>query len=229
MLLSQLIFNLKNLRSGGLQSDDEDLSDRQYAFIIDAYWAMFVRQDQEKQLKIAPGYVSDLGKVDIITADPHECCAGLCTLRTSLKIPKTIQIKGRNHGFTFVGQYANAGTWHKEYQETTFQRASWDAKAKYTGDLPKWYLLNDYIYLVNAPLMLNHINIMMVPASPLEATKFRTCDCPGNNQDCITDFDVDYPFPAHMISSMTSAIQSNEFKLLIQVPKDTTNDSTDLT
>ena len=49
MLLSKIIYNIKNLYSGGIQSDDINLSDAQLAHIINYYRAKLIKQEQEKE------------------------------------------------------------------------------------------------------------------------------------------------------------------------------------
>jgi len=49
MLFSEIIYNIKNLIAGGIQSDDQDLSDLQLAYIINYYRARLFKQEQEKE------------------------------------------------------------------------------------------------------------------------------------------------------------------------------------
>ena len=49
MLLSEIIFNIKNLPDGGLQSDDNRLADEQLIFIFDYYKARWAHQEYNKR------------------------------------------------------------------------------------------------------------------------------------------------------------------------------------
>ena len=118
ILASEIIYNIKNLRAGGVQSDDTQLSDRQYMFIINYYRSKLMRQEYGNYRTVAPEEITDLGKVDLINVDPHECgCEeGECILRTELPIPKSMRFPKERHGFIFVGQYGGMS-----FQEETWQ------------------------------------------------------------------------------------------------------------
>ena len=92
MLLSEIIYNIKNLMAGGIESDDEDLSNAQLAFIIGYYRAKLLKQDQEKGRFDKALYVQNLGKVPVQEADKNECCdIDACILRTATQIPKPLE------------------------------------------------------------------------------------------------------------------------------------------
>jgi len=225
MLQSELIFNVKNLRAGGIQSDDENISDRQLAFIIDYYRAKLMRQEAMKHNSMNRQELQDLGRVSLITVDPHECdCpADACILRTELEVPKSLQLgDGKSHGFTFIGHYGGTS-----FQETTWQRGPWDSYAKYTGDKPKWFIKGRYIYLLNPPdPMMSVMNIQGLFETPREAEKFRTCDC-DNGVECNIGFDFNYPISAHLVDTMMKMIMESEVRWSTLIPMDTTNDSLD--
>ena len=48
MLLSEIVYNIKNLIAGGLESDDENLSNAQVGFMVGYYRAKLFRQDRLK-------------------------------------------------------------------------------------------------------------------------------------------------------------------------------------
>lgn len=225
MLQSEIIYNIKNLRAGGIQSDDENISDRQLAFIIDYYRAKLVRQEAMKHGHTDRQDIQDLGRVSIIQADPHECDCPVdaCILRTELPIPSTLELgDGSGHGFTFVGHYGGTA-----FQETTWQRAPWDFHAKYTGDKPKWFIKGKYIYLINPPdPMMSVMNIQGFFENPQEANKFRTCDC-DNGEACKTGFDFEYPLAAHLVDTVMKMIMESEMRWSTLIPMDTSNDSLD--
>jgi hypothetical protein len=227
MLQSEIIYNLKNLKAGGIQSDDENLADAQMAFIIDYYRAKLLRQQAMKHGSYNRQLVQDLGKIEVISVDPHECgCPkGGCIIRTKLEIPKTLDLgNGDNHFFTFVGLYGGIA-----FQETSWQRAPWDFYAKYTGKQPKWFIKGRYIYILNPPdPLLKWINIQGIFESPKVAIQFRTCDCP-NGQDCmdLNNFDFEYPMPIYLVDTLVKMAMEGEMQWSVMDPPDTLNDSLD--
>jgi len=224
ILASELIYNIKNLKAGGIQSDDENLSDRQLYFILNYYRAKLVRQENARHNTVQREHLQDLGKVALITADPHECeCpVGACILRTELPIPKSLSRAGKDHGITFVGMYGGMS-----WQEQTWQSAPWSTYAKYTGGKTKWFIKGDYYYILNPPsTMLSHMNIQGQFEDPKEAMEFRTCDC-DNGESCIEGFDFEYPIPMFLVDTLMKLVMDNELRWSALFPGDTTNDSLD--
>jgi hypothetical protein len=225
MLASELIYNIKNLRAGGVQSDDEKISDRQYAFIIDYYRAKLVRQEEQKYSRLGREEIQDLGKVKLIQADPHECdCpSDACVLRTELPLPKSLKLAARSHGFNFVGMYGGMS-----WQEETWHSGPWSMHAKYTGGKTKWILKGRYIYILNPESdRLAYINIQGLFEDPREANQFRTCECEENGLECQTGYDYEYPISAHLVDTLVKMIVESELRLSTILPPDMANDSVD--
>lgn len=221
MLLSEIVYNIKNLLSGGIGSDDEVISDSQLVFIINYYRAKLLKQDLDKGKNSLDSYVQNLGKVDLIKADVNECCdIDACTLRTKDRLPKTVD-SSQGSKFTFVGLLN-----HKPFQKYEFGAIYWSNANKWTGFDTKWYMQNNHIYIVNpsSPL-LKYINIQGVFEKPEEAVKYRTCDCESNEEECVDTLDIEYPIPAHHIDTIVKLIASTELTILTSIPTDTTNDS----
>lgn len=211
--------------AGGIESDDENLSNEQLAFMIGYYRSKLLKQDQEKGRLDKQLYVQNLGHVPIQQAEKNECCEGDCILRTSEKIPKPLETyKGLN--ITFVGT-ANG----RPFDQQTHNAIWWNKAAKYTGKEPKWYYQNGYLYLINPPsMMIDNINIQGIFEDPMVAEKFRTCDCPDNDGDCAENFesfDFQYPLPMHHVDTIVKLVAETELRLLSSFPTDISNDSID--
>jgi hypothetical protein len=220
-LLSEYIYDIKNLRAGGLQSDDEDISDRQYAFIFNGYRAKLVKQMVDKNQMLSNQFVQSLGKVKLV--ESTECCDGVCNLRTEKEIPATIASRMATNGFIYVGNYGGSLTMN----ETSFESKSWNQYAKYTGKKAKWYLKNGYIYIENATAMLTYIELRGIFEDPLTAEEFRTCECEDNDEACLEGFDFEYPMPLHFRDIIFKMIMESEFRMSVAIPADTSNDSAD--
>lgn len=228
MLKSQIIYNIKNLISGGLTTDDTKLSNEQWSFIIDYYRAKLFKQEQDKGRNELSLYDQPLGYVDLIQTDKNECCtlpfSGSCILRTRLKIPVPLQT-GSNLNITFVG--LSDGT---PMIQDKINSVYWSLANKYTGEAGRWYYYNGYIYIVNPPSdMLETIIVRGVFQDPSAAIKFKTCDCPSNGLDCnaFSPFSIEYPMPLNMVDILVKLIAQTEVTLLRSISTDTTNDSQD--
>jgi hypothetical protein len=225
MLLSEIVFNIKNLLAGGVESDDENLSNEQLVFIINYYRAKLLKQDQEKGRQGKGLYVQNLGKVPLVQADKNECCEGDCILRTASKIPSPLETyKGLN--LTFVGTL-NGRPFDKQEHNSVI----WNKGAKFTWKEPKWYYQNGYIYLVNPPsMMIQDINIQGIFEEPMLAESFRTCDCPGNNSPCTDpkdNLDFTYPLPLHHVDTIVKLIVQTEITVLTGMLTDYSNNGVD--
>jgi hypothetical protein len=222
MLHSELIYNIKNIISKGVQSDDLKISDRQIAFIINYYRAKLLKQDAQRHHGMSLEDVQDLGKVELIQADEHECCEiNACVLRTKHKLPATIELRSTRHGLTFVGTYKG-----KAFQETSYNRSQFDSFAPYTGKMTKWYIKGRYLYIVNPVGLLSFINVQGLFEDPLEANKFRTCDCP-NEEVCQTGYDYEYPLSAMHVDTIVKLMLQTELSVLLGVLSDNNNNAKD--
>lgn len=231
MLLSEIVYNIRNLIAGGILSDDENLSKLQVGFMVNYYRAKLLKQDQDKGRLNQTLYTQNLGLVDLIQADKNECCAlGFtteCILRSKFKVPRPLETN-QSLNFTFVGLLD--GT---PFTQVTHNSAYWSFAAKYTGKITKWYYLNGYIYLLNpSSIMLDAINIQGIFEDPLEANRFKSCDCPGNNIDCdnaFSSFEFDYPLPLHHTDTIVKLVAQSEVALLRAFPTDVSNNGIDNT
>jgi len=223
MLLSEIVYNIKNLIAGGIESDDENLSDLQVAFIIGYYRAKLVKQDKEKGRFNKDTLIQNLGRVPLIRADKNECCdIEDCILRTQFKIPTPMEIPGTLN-LTFVGN--TDGT---PYQMKTHNSAFWSKHSKYDKST-KWYYQNGYLYIMNPPsLLLDAINIQGIFSDPSIAESFRTCDC-DNNTTCLDteELDFEYPMPVHYVDLIVKMVAETELRILNAMPSDISNDSLD--
>lgn len=224
MLLSEIVYNIKNLLSGGITSDDENLSNAQIAFMVGYYRARLYKQDVEKGRNSKELWIQNLGQVPLQQADKNECCdIDACILRTVNQIPKPIETSGALN-LTFVGN-----TNGRPYQKDTHNGMYWSHANKYTGNITRWYYQNGYLYIVNPPtVMLDHINVQGIFEDPMVAQKFRTCDCP-NNETCIDEdsLDFEYSMPLHYTDLIVKMVAQTEIQLLVSMPADLTNDSVD--
>ena len=221
MLFSELIYNVKNLMSGGITSDDLNIRDKQIAFWINYYRAKLLKQAQDKRDLNFELYKQNLGSVDVDLFDKNECCEiDDCILRTKIKIPSPLETGG-GLNITFVG-LLDGTPFNKEYHNSVM----WSSASKCTSKTPTWYYQGGYIYIVNHPQNLKYINIQGVFENPLEANNFRTCDC-DDLEDCFDDYDFQYPFPEHKVDTLVKMIAESELRILTGLPKDNTNDSQD--
>lgn len=222
MLLSEIIYNIGNLVAGGTRSDDENLSDRQLAFIINYYRAKLIKQDQDRERLLNTLYIQNLGTIPLVQADKNECCdIDACILRTSTQIPKPLETYSKLN-LTFVG--TNNGRQFNRYYHNALQ---WKHAAKYTGKEPAWYYQNGYIYIVDPPTqMLSEINIQGIFEDPIGASAFVSCGCidPTVCTEAFQYYDFEYPLPQHHVDTIIKMFADTELKVFYTLPADIAND-----
>lgn len=208
--------------AGGIQTDDDNLSDEQVLFILNYYRSRLMKNDQEKGRFNNDLYIQNLGcNVQLIQADKNEGCAVEdCILRTELQIPKPLEtFKGIN--ISFVGTPNGKPFMKNSHNGMFYKRA-----AKWTGKEPSWYYQNGYIYVVDPPTtMFTEMNIQGIFEDPQAAEKFRTCACPSEEEDCFDGFDFEYPLPQHHVDTVVKLIAETELRILTSIPVDNTNNS----
>jgi hypothetical protein len=224
--LNEIIANIKNLRAGGVQNRDIKLSDRNYAFIIGYYRALLLRREIEQGRRAKGNWIQNLGQVSFIKADRNECCdIEDCIVRSEFQIPSPIEIY-ESDLITYVGTTDG----NIPFQRTTYNRALWDKYNPYTGKLPKWYIQNNYIYIINPPTSVFEIgNIQGIFDDPIRAIEFNTCDCNPDSNECldVLNFNFDYPIPTYLLDSLYKMMIDAEIKFSTILPPDNLNNSQD--
>lgn len=221
MTLQQIIYNIKNIGSGGTQSDDDwkKLSDRQLEFIINYTRSLLVKRDLDKQRTINPDLVQDLGCVELELVDPAECCeidTECFILRTKDPIPKLLELQDRN-----TLEYVGTITKDKSFQIIPVARKRWMKYNKYTSKMPAAYYLNGYVYITNNTL-LEEISIRGIFSDPRDVSRYNKCEGDSLCYNKVTD---DYPIAEWMVGPLTEMILKNEMNITSILPLDTTNDN----
>lgn len=217
--LSEIIYNVKNLRAKGRQSDDTEISDRQYAFIVNYYRALLLKREADRN-KFIDNVTQSMGDVALKKADKNESCdINDCIYRTVNKIPKAVLT---NSGSLI--KYVGLTNLSKPFQKTTVERVIWDLQSPLTKHLPKWYELNDYIYIVNPPTdSLEIITVHGVFEDPIAVNSLKSC----GTEDCFQGYNFEYPISVTFLDSIYKMMADAEFKINGMFPKDTTNDTTE--
>lgn len=207
MTLQEIIYNIKS----SLGSDAEELTNRQYKFIIDYYRAKLLRQRLEAKKSIAPVFTPALHKIQISEIEDEDpgCMDTNCTTyKTTKDIPVIIPYSVNS---TII--YLGSTDGHLPFQETSFQSLELEAHAKYIKKLPKWFLLGSRIYVTNPPDEApEYITIQAIFEDPLAAAAL----CDDFNEACLKDYDFDYPISGDMIDAIFKLVRDNEVGMLIK-------------
>tara|TARA_R100000951_G_scaffold20141_1_gene16973 strand:- start:146 stop:856 length:711 start_codon:yes stop_codon:yes gene_type:complete len=216
--LNHLVFDIKNIAYGGSQSDDTPVSDRQVAYWINQVRAVLVEQLMNTNRSIPDAFVQHLECIELECVDSVECCdttlnSGEKVLRSTQKLPITIQRKGRN---TIVS--VSSIDQKISFSQTSHFRQKVNKYNKFTKSSPRWYIKNDYLYVINGSV-LDRVSVAGVFDDPTEALEFTKCD----GTSCFT-WDSSYPVTNKMSKTITDIILKDRFGIVLSSPRDDAND-----
>lgn len=185
-------------------SESENLSRIQVEQWIHQYRALLIKQDLDKGREINPDYVQTIGPMHISKVSN---CTGGYNYKSDEELPKFIDL---HFGSGLVSVKDMDGNLIQIGTET---KAKYQLSRKYTcGDYIA-YLKNNHLYILG-PEHLEYVKVDGILEDPTKA------------QDC---FDMDgtpYPIPANMIPVIKQMIFDNELDIMLKVPSDDANNST---
>lgn len=210
--LSQLIFNIRNLASGGMTNRAHPYSDRQIEFWIRYYRNLLITREIQRTGEVSQGIEQDLGCLTLTKADAALCskyCWGenvyyVC-LPPLLDLPDNMAITY----FGLVNKQTRIPI--SEYNYGSYSNFNRFAPKKVYGER------------IGSTVYLHNVNDMY----PLEGVNARiVAEDPANLVACGTElvcFDKDasiYPIYAHLVQPMMDLILQKEFGISRAVKAD---------
>jgi hypothetical protein len=215
MLFSEIIYDLQNLKEGGKQSDDNSLSNRELAFLINSYRSILIRQEVNKGYKIDGSLVQSLVKIEVVKTTLDNDFIGDCFLYKPLKRLPDFIIGSDAPLSTYIGNTDGCA-----FQKTTRQINKLDRHLPYTGKEIRWFNIENNFY-ISCPenKTLKYIGVSGVFEKPEEVRAY-------NNQIVPFEYyDFHYPVKMHMVPIIKQMIIEADFKFLMNNKQDTVNDS----
>ena len=212
MTYKEVIYTIKNIKSGGKQTDDVVLSDDNYADIINYYRAKLIRQEMDRGQRLDPSTIQVLLDVEVerVQFDRGKPLSGRTVFRTTKIIPKAVETS-RSNLVTFIGHNLLG----KSFQRSTPYKVQLDIHRAITGLEPKWFEFDSRIYVVTED-PIKKISIQLVAENPLKVHEF------NNTVDIFNPLDVEYPLSDTLRDSIYKLIADAEYKIMGIV--DTVND-----
>lgn len=201
--LNQIVYNIAEIAN---DSTNSVLIER-LKFMVEYYRALFLRRDAERNFNIPDQNVTTLSYETEWVSAVEACGVALpCQiLRTTEPVPPAVALKGKS-GFYYVGPAGGA----ESYQYVTAEQVPYSVVGKFSGNVPKYYYKNGYIYIINSSAQC--IEVRLVAEAPVTGG-----NAAGAGTTCI-DSDAEYPITGDMIQRITEAIFKNE--LAAQRPND---------
>jgi hypothetical protein len=221
MTLNELVYDIKNIAYGGTTSDDAKVSDRQIAHWIRMYRSVLVRQEITSRSILHQTYIQHLRCVELEPVDMAECCsanAGCVVLRSKKQLPKTITVGGREHSLTTVTSFDDQQT----VDSVSYLEAKYNAYSRFSSSKPKYFLKNDYLYIVTDNLALGKVNVSGIFEDPDQVGDFSDCD----GKPCWT-WDTEYPISTDIAKRVVDFILQERMGVVRPAPEDTMNDARD--
>lgn len=225
MKASEIIYNIQNIRQKGIQSDTNDLSDSQIMFMVDYYRAKILKQQLDSGQQIGSTYHQDMGLIELVKSNEIETniACGFpieilkCLVRTKIKIPQIIE-----HNGEFLINYLGTHNFLNAYTNTTYIKLVWDLRSRYTKNTPKYFYLDGYIYIYNTDLNLKYVRLIALFAEPSAVELIKK---ENNSSDTLVydNYDFEYPVSSSMIDTINKLIIESEYRLLLAMQKDNTN------
>lgn len=211
----ELIYTVKSILRGGLITDDDKISDRQVAFLIDGARAALLRQQYNKGQSLSDNNVQHIKCMELESTDtsflsgiPLDCQV----YKTKNPLPKPIEAKGKDIITSIsVPEFGGA-----TYEFIPYTRLPYARNTRFRRPLAA--LFNSYIYILDAPYT-NIISVAGIFEQPNALSDAIYDDCEGNT--CYT-WDSLYPMSSHLIDPAIKMVVE-ELTLTLKVNQDRTN------
>jgi hypothetical protein len=218
--IKEIVYDLKNIIRGGLQSDDEMISDRQIEFQVNSLRAQFIRQDINKRRSISDNIKQVLPHVEMEGVPAS--LAGLNSegtiLRSKYQIPNPIETSHADL-ITAIGP---TGVLSTNFHFIPYNRAPFAGTNRYTKRMQFAFLLDNFVYVLGPDTeLLTHIKVEGVWQNPREVSAYT--DANG-----FVSYDPethDYPLSISMLDLIKQSTMATNMQPFVQMPTDISNNA----
>lgn len=211
----ELIYSVKSILRGGLITDDDKISDRLVAFLIDGARAALLRQQYNKGQSLSENNLQHIKCMQLESVDTSfspEFNLDCKVYKTVNTIPKPIEAKGKDLIVNIsVPEFGGASYEFIPYTRLPYARATRFKR-------PLAVLFNNYIYVVDAPYS-EIISVTGIFEQPNALSDAAYDDCEGG---VCFDWDSTYPMSSHLIDPCVKMVVE-ELTLSLKVQQDKTN------
>jgi hypothetical protein len=209
----EIIFTIKSILRGGLLTDDDRITDRQVAFMIDNTRATLLRQQYNKGQNLSDNNIQTIPCMEVTQTDTSfmpDMPAGCQVYKTVLPIPKPVESKGKDLITGITGPNLGAVT----YEYVPYARLPYATFTRFKRPLVT--LFNSHLYFINSGFMMN-VAVSGVFEQPNQLAEYNNCE----GLPCY-DWDSQYPMSSHLIDPLIQMVV-NELTLASKAYQDRTN------
>ena len=166
--LNKIVFEILNIAASGPVSDDFRMSRNPIAQFVHECRSTLISQAIQKRQDLSDVWIQRIKKVNLSKVDTAEYTTidtGCDILRTTVKIPRTIEVDNNNLIISVTGLDG------EPISKLNYFRSRHKSYAKFTGKNRGWFLRGDYIYVVQEK-DLKYISINGIFEDPSELGSF---------------------------------------------------------
>tara|TARA_R110002012_G_scaffold131772_1_gene284399 strand:+ start:10 stop:705 length:696 start_codon:yes stop_codon:yes gene_type:complete len=218
--IKEIVYDLKNIVRGGMQSDDEIISDRQIEFQVDSLRAQFIRQDINKRRSISDNIKQIIHslKVKPVSGAIVGLHSDITLMRSVDKVPNAIETS-HSDLITAIGP---TGILSPNFHMIPYNRAAWAGNNRYTKRMTFAFLLDSFVYITGPESeLLETIKVEGVWQCPRDIENYK-------RKDGLPSYDSEteeYPISISMLDLIKQSMLAQNLQPLIQMPTDLSNNS----
>ena len=218
--IKEIVYDLKNIIRGGLQSDDEMISDRQIEFQVNSLRAQYIRQDVNKRRSISDNIKQIIHCLEVEPVSGTTCGLSndIMIVRSKEKIPNAIETSHQDL-ITAIGP---TGILSTNFHMIPFNRAPWAGNNRYTKRMTFSFLLDSFVYVVGPEAeMLEKIKVEGVWQNPRDIESYKKDDgSPSYDAEM-----EEYPLSTSMLDLIKQNMIATNLQPLVQMPTDISNNA----
>ena len=209
--LNEIIYNIKNLKGGGIETDDSELTRRQLEFIINHFRAEIIGQ-RAVQRKSLEGFYQEIENIKLeSTRDFKALRNDVVVLKSKKQLPGLVTSNSGGYIIQHVGYRDDFYGFQKTYQNVF----NLDLENPYIQNV--YFIVNNYLYIATkTDSNLKEVFVRTVAENPRELLDFVEVDL-------MRGYDWNYPIPNDQIGQLNSLIVNNEYKWMNMLPSDLLN------
>ena len=218
--IKELVYDIKNIVRGGMQSDDEIISDRQIEFQINTLRAQFIRQDINKRRSISDNIKQLIHCLDLEKVSANTCglSSDIKVLRSKQQIPNPIETSHKD----LITSIGPTGILSLDFHMIPYSRAPWAGNNRYTKKMTFAFLLDNFVYIFGPETeYLEKVKVEGVFQNPREISNFM--DSHGNPS--YNPEEHDYPLSTSMADLIKQQMLTVNMQPFIQSFTDLTNNA----
>jgi len=218
--IKEIVYDLKNIIRGGLQSDDEMISDRQIEFQVSSLRAQYIRQDVNKRRSISDNIKQIIHCLEVEPVSGTTCGLSddIMIVRSKEKIPNAIETAHQDL-ITAIGP---TGILSTNFHMIPYNRAPWAGNNRYTKRMTFAFLLDSFVYITGPEAeMLEKIKVEGVWQNPRDIESYHKDDG-SSSYDAETE---EYPLSTSMLDLIKQSMLTQNMQPMIQMPTDISNNA----